>query len=175
MAFSFAKSLDAYPISNIMDFPLDTPTNYIGGVGTQGATKGDLVYLSSGLLRRTQNVATPKAIGIIEGLEFNGLIAQGQPYAAVNTAQTASVTNSTLYPNGMAKVRVESDSIYRVPLKSGQTATNANIGGQYGIAQGASGDQTVDLTQVTNIVVKVVGFSADAKTVFCVLATNTTF
>lgn len=175
MAFQFAYSLDSSAISTIKDFPLDTVVNYQNAVGTNGVKKGDLVFLNAGLVRRTTNVATPKAIGIVEGTEFLGLVAQGQPMAAVEAAQTAQAVSTTRNPNGVVKVRVESDSVYRVPVKSGQTAAQANVGGQYGISQDAAGDQTIDLTQVTNILVKVVDYSVDGKTVFVIMSTNTTF
>jgi hypothetical protein len=175
MAFQFAYSLDGSAVSNIKDFPLDTVANYKSGAGTNDVKKGDGVLLNAGLIRRQANAASPKIIGVVEGLEFTGLVASGQPYAAVNSSFTASATDTTKFPNGVVKVRVESDSVYRIPVTSGQTATNANLGVAYGISLSAAGDQTVDLTNTTNLAVKVVDRSADGKTVYVVVSSNSTF
>jgi hypothetical protein len=145
---------------------LETTGNYPFGVGTNGVTKGDLVVLASGLLKRVKDQATPKASGVLEGTEFLGLVAQGQPYAATNASATASAVNTTLFPNGVGKVRRDLAAVYRVPVKAGQTAANANVGVSYGISQDAAGDQTVDLTSVTNVLVKVEGFTPDGKQVY---------
>lgn len=165
MSFVFAYNLDGSNTSVVNDFPLDTATNY-KTAGTNGVTKGDLVFLNAGLLRRTNNVASPKASGVLEGTEFLGLVAQGQPYAATNSSFTASAVDNTLYPNGVGKIRRDTTAVYRVPVKAGQTATNANIGVSYGISLDAAGDQTVDLTNVTNLLVKIEGFQPDGKVVY---------
>jgi hypothetical protein len=175
MAFEYAYSLDGMAVSSIKDFPLDTVTNYQNGVGTNGYKKGDLVYLNGGLVTRTKNQATPKAVGVLEGIAFTGLVAQGQPYAAVNSSFTSSSTDMTRNPNGIGKIRVETDSVYRVPVAAGKIATNANVGVAYGISQDATGDQTVDITNVANPVVKVVDISKDGTKVFVIMATNNTF
>lgn len=178
MPFEFAYSLDSSAVSAIKDFPLDTVTNYQNGVGTNGYKKGDLVFLNaSGLIARSKDAASNKAIGVLEGLTFTGLVQQGQPYAATNSSFTASVTDTTKYPNGLCKIRIESDSVYRVPVKSGQTATNANLGVAYCISQDATGDQTIDITKTTagQTLVKVVDYSKDGKFVFVIMASNTTF
>lgn len=177
MAFEFAYSLDGSHVSSIKDFAADTATNYKNGVGTNGVTKGDLVYLdtTTGLVRRTINQASPKASGVVEGTEFTGLVAAGQPYVATNASVTASATNTTRYPNGVVKLRTESDSVYRVPVKSGQSASAAIVGKAYGISQDATGDQSVDLTQTTNTVVKVLDYDAAKNAVFVILSNNNTF
>lgn len=178
MAFQFAYSLDGASVSTIKDFPLDTLANYQSGAGTNGYTKGDGVLLSSGLLRRQANVASPKIIGVVEGFEFMGLVAQGQPFAATNAAQGTSATDTTRFPNGVAKIRIESDSVYRIPVyQTGAvtTATNAHLGGSYGLGLTAAGDQQVDLNNSTNLAVKIVDRSDDGKTVFAIVASNTTF
>lgn len=166
MAFEFVYNLEGDTDSAVMDYPLDTLANYQNAVGTNGVTKGDLVVITAGLLKRVKDVVTPKASGVLEGTEFVGLVAQGQPYAATNTSFTASAVNSTLFPNGVGKIRREPQSVFRVPVKAGQTAANANIGGSYGIFQDAAGDQTIDLTSVTNVLVKVEGFTPDGKKVY---------
>jgi hypothetical protein len=171
MAFAYAYSLDGDTANVIGDLPLDTAANYATGAGTNGVTKGDLVFQSSGLLRRAVAATTSgTAIGILEGTEFVGLVAQGQPYAATNASGTASAVNTTLFPNGVGKVRQDKSSVvYKVPVKSGQTAANSNLGVAYGIALDATGDQTVDLTNTTTTHVKVVGRTDSGAHVFVLL------
>lgn len=175
MAFQYAYSLDGDGGNVVKDFPLDTTANYKTS-GTNGVTKGDLVFLSSGLLRRAGVAATTAStVGIIEGQEFQGL-AQGGIYAATNSSFTAKVTDTTNYPNGIGKVRADKTAVvYRVPVSqtgTTQTATNANIGSQYAIAVDANGDQTIDLnnTAGSTLLVKIIDFDkATGKTVFVTL------
>lgn len=179
MAFTFAYSLDGDEINVIQDLPLDTAANYNSGAGTNGPTRGDLVYYSAGLLRR--NIATTAngaSVGVLEGIEFVGLVNTGagmgagnMPYYATNASFTASAINTTAFPNGVAKVRTnKSDNIFRLPLKSGLTAmTNANRGVSYGIALSATGDQTLDTGNTTNLAVKVVDISTDGLTAYVLL------
>lgn len=162
--FEFAYSLDGNNAVPVVDLALDTAANY-KTAGTNGVTKGDLVFLNAGLLRRTNDAVTPKASGVLEGTEFVGLVAQGQPYAATNASLTASAIGAQ-FPNGVGKVRRDISAVYRVALVTGQTATNANIGASYGIAVDAAGNQVVDLTEATNLLVKVEGISKDGKKVF---------
>lgn len=171
---TFAYGLDGDSSNSIKDLPLDTLVNYQNAVGSNGYKKGDLVYLNAGLLRRSKDIATPpKAIGILEGLEFLGMVGQGQPYAATNASVTADAVNTTKYPNGVGKVRIYNDAVYRIPLKAAQTATNANIGVSYGIFQNATtGDQQLDLTNTANPQLKVVGFSGNNA--FVLLNSNPT-
>lgn len=175
MGFVFSYSLDGTAHSDIKDFPLDTLTNYQNGTGTNGYKRGDAVFFNAGLLRRVNNAAGAKAIGVLEGVEFVGLVAQGQPYAAANASFTASAVDTTKYPNGIGKVRVETDSVYKVPLKAGQTASNANLGVAYGISVDAAGNQSVDTTNVANPVVKIVDYTPDKLSVLCIMSTNNTF
>ena len=174
MAFTFAYTLSGSTTSEVKDFPLDTLVNYQNGVGTNGPKQGDLVFLNAGLLKRTKDAATPKAIGALEGVEFLGLVGAGQPYAATDASITASAIDKTRNPNGVGKVRLYQDAVYRVPVKAGQTVANANVGASYGIFQDAAGDQTLDLTNTTNVIAKVLDYSKDGKTAFVLLATNTT-
>jgi hypothetical protein len=168
MAFVFAYSLDGDNSNSINDLPLDTLANYKTS-GTNGVTKGDLVFQSSGLLRRN-GVTTGAGIGVIEGTEFTGLVAAGQPYAATNSSFTASAIDTTAYPNGVGKVRMDKSSVvYKVPVyQTGAvvTATNANLGGSYALGIDAAGDQQVDLNTTTTPAVKVIGLSKDGKSVF---------
>lgn len=178
MAFQFAYSLDGAAVATVKDFPLDTLANYQSGAGTNGYKKGDGVLLSAGLVRRQANAASPKIIGVVEGFEFLGLVASGQPYAAVNSGQTFQGTDTTKYPNGVAKIRIESDSVYKVPVfQTGAvvTAANSHVGGSYGLGLTAAGDQQVDLNNTTNLAVKIVDRSLDGKTVFVVVASNASF
>jgi hypothetical protein len=172
MAFQFAYSLDADASSAIIDFPLDTAVNYKTGAGTNDMKKGDLVFQAAGLLRRA--IATTGAgLGVVEGGEFVGLVAAGQPYAAVKSSFTDSATDLAQSPNGIGKVRADKSScVFRVPVyQSGavQTATNAHIGVSYTIGLDAAGDQKVDLNTVSTPCVKVVARSSDGKTLFVTL------
>ena len=167
MAFIFAYTLDGDADVTIKDMPLDTTANY----GTGGLHKGDLVITNAGLLRKA-GAATPSgtSVGVLEASEFTGLIAQGQPYAATNSSFIASAVDTTRYPNGMGKVRLDKTAVvYRVGVKSGQTLTNANLQASYGISVDANGDQTLDTTNTTATLAKVIDFSKDGKTAFVTL------
>lgn len=172
MAFVFAYSLDSNHASVVKDFPLDTAANYKTGAGTNDNKKGDLVFQSAGLLRRNI-VTTGAALGVLEGGEFTGLIASGQPYAAVKSSFMDEATDTVLNPNGVGKVRTDkSSSVFRVgTAQTGavQTATNAHIGLSYAIYLDAAGDQTVNLNVTTTPAVKVLDRSADGKTLFVTL------
>jgi hypothetical protein len=184
MALEFARTLDGSDGMQIQDFALDTwavaAAGYNQGITGNSAApkKGDLVYLSAGKLRRCADAAGQEPIGIIEGFEFVGL---GGPAtatnpvdnSAVNAAFTASVTDTTRYPNGVAKVRTANNAVYRIPVVT--TAGLANVGIAYGITVAATGDQSLDLTETTNTVVKVVDYSKDGKTAYVVPVTNPTF
>ncbi len=171
MAFVFAYTLDGDSTGVVKDFPLDTAANYnvTAGAGTNGVTKGDLVFQVAGLLRRN-GTATGAGIGVLEGQEFTGLVAAGQPYAAVNSSFTASAIDATRYPNGVGKVRNDkSSTVFKVPVfQTGAvvTATNAHIGGSYCLGITAAGDQQVDLNTTTTPAVKVIDRSDDGKFVF---------
>lgn len=170
MAFEFAYSLDATVTAVVKDLPLDTAANYKTS-GTNGVTKGDLVFQSSGLLRRN-GATTGAGVGVLEGQEFVGLVAAGQPYAATNTSFTASAIDTTKNPNGVGKVRMDKAAVYRVPVyQSGavQTAANTHLGLSYALGIDAAGDQKIDLNTVANASVKVVDYSKDGKTVFVTL------
>lgn len=171
MAFQFAYALDSNPNSVVKDFPMDTLVNYKASAGTGDAKKGDLVFQSAGLLRR--GIATTgTSLGVLEGQEFLGLVAAGQPYAATNSSFTASAIDVAKNPNGVGKVRVDKGAVYRVPVNQAgatQTATNAHIGQLYTIALDAAGDQKVDLNVQTTPAVKVIDRSNDGKTLFVTL------
>lgn len=168
MAFTFAYSLDGDGNNVVKDYSLDTLTNYQNGTGTNGVKRGDLVFLNAGLVRRAGAATTSgTGLGVLEGGEFTGLVAQGQPYAAVNSSFTASSINTTKNPNGVGKVRADKTScVYKVPAKSGQTLANANIGVAYGIAVDATGDQTIDTTNTTATLCKVIDYTPDGKYAF---------
>ena len=174
MAFQYVYSLDGDNISAINDLPLDTAANYkvTAGAGTNGVTKGDLVFQTAGLLRRN-GTATGAGIGVLEGTEFTGLIAAGQPYAATNSSFTSAVTDTTRYPNGIGKVRQDKAvAVYKVPVfQTGAvvTATNAHIGATYCLGLSAAGDQQVDLNTTTTPAVKVIDRSTDGKFVLVTL------
>ena len=167
MAFQFAYSLDGDGANVVKDYALDTAGTY----GTGGMKKGDLVYLNLGLVRKVQAAtAANSSIGVVEGGEFTGLVAQGQPYAAVNSSFIASAINTTKNPNGVTKVRADKTAaVYKVPVKTTQTATNANIGVAYGIYLDANNDQSVDLTVTATAQCKVLDYTPDGKYVFVTL------
>ena len=168
MAFQFAYTLDGEAASPVKDFALDTAGNY----GTGGVKKGDLVFLSGGLVRKVQAATVANSgLGVIEGQEFLGLVAPGQPYAATNTSFTAQAINTTKNPNGVGKVRADKSSVvYKVPVKSGQTAATANVGTAYGIAVDATTqDQSVDLTVTATAQAKVIDYTTDGKFVYVTL------
>ena len=171
MAFQFAYALNGDGTGVVKDFPLDTVANY----GNGGAKKGDLVINSSGLLRRAGITSTvASVVGVLEGQEFLGLVAKGPPYAATNSSFTADAVDTSKNPNGVGKVRFDKTaSVYKVPVaQSGakQTATNADINGQFAIAI-VNGDQQVDLnnTAGSTLLVKVIDFTTDGKYVFVTL------
>lgn len=147
MALEFAYSLNSEQAGVVKDFQLDTLANY-KTAGTNGVTKGDAVQLVSGLVRRAAAAASPKAFGVVEGVEFTGL-AQGGNYAATNASQTASAVTSA---NGIVKVRVDSESVYRIPVNTGATVV---VGTSYDIVLDAAGDQKIAAT-TTNPQVKVI-------------------
>jgi hypothetical protein len=167
MAFQFAYDLTGDGTSVSKDFSLDTAGNY----GTGGLKKGDLVTQVSGLVRRaTAATASGTSLGVAEGGEFIGLIAQGQPYAAVNSSFTASAINTTKNPNGVVKVRNnKATSVFKAPVKAGQTAANVNLAVSYGIFVDANNDQQVDLTNTTATLAKVLDYTPDGKYVFITL------
>lgn len=171
MAFVYAYSLDGDAAGVVKDYAMDTSTNYINGSGsTVAPNKGDLVFLNAGLVRKAvAATASGSAIGVAEGGEFIGLVAQGQPYAATNSSFTASSINTTKNPNGVVKVRNDKAAmVFKVPVNSG-SAANANIGVAYGIAVTGTGDQKVDLTNTTTTHVKVVDYTPDGSYVFVTL------
>jgi uncharacterized membrane protein len=167
MAFQFAYTLDGEAASPVKDFALDSAVNY----GTGGVKKGDLVFLSGGLVRKVQAATVANSgLGVIEGQEFLGLVAPGQPYAATNTSFTAQAINTTKNPNGVGKVRADKSSVvYKVPVKSGQTAATANVGTAYGIALDGNNDQSVDLTVTATAQAKVIDYTTDGKFVYVTL------
>lgn len=148
--FEFAYSLDAKANQSVVDLPIDTTANF----AQANRTKGQLVVLVSGLVRQAATGASAVgAIGVLEGEEFTGLVAQGQPYAATNASQTASVTDATAFPNGIAKIRRSKEAVYRAV--GSVAAANAHIGGKYGITTTGAA-QVVNIADTTNQVVEVV-------------------
>lgn len=181
MAFEFAYSLDGSAISSIADMPLDTigtsSSGYNAGIAnTVKPQKGDCVFLSGGKIRKQYDVAAPKALGVIEGFEFLGLANNGD-FAATNSSFTSGATDTTKYPNGIAKIRIEGDSVYRVSPKSGQTVATSNIGNGYNIFVDTANNnnQLIDITLSTNPVVKVVDVDLKNNKLFVVVATNNSF
>jgi hypothetical protein len=182
MAFEFAYSLDGGAVSTIKDFPLDTvgvsSSGYnVGIANTIKPRKGDCVFINAGKLRKQYDVVTPKAVGVVEGFEFLGLADVGSTYAATNSSFTFGGIDTVKYPNGVAKVRIETDSVYRVSPKSGQTVTAGLIGNSYNIFVDTANnnDQSIDITLSTNSVVKVVDVDIAKNKLYVIMATNNTF
>lgn len=171
MAFQMAYSLDGSGVSSIQDFPLDTLANYQSGAGTNGYKKGDLVSLNAGGKIYRTKAADVKAIGVIEGFEFTGLVAQGQPYAATRASWNDSAQDTTKYPNGVVKVRVETDTVYRIPYTGGTPV----IGTAYAIVLDAAGDQKLNVASVVNPLVKVVDVDTATTMAYVTMASNNTF
>lgn len=159
MAFEVAYSLQGDVISPAKDIPLhgtSTPTK-----------KGDLVKLVAGLAQKTAT-AGGTSDGVVVGYEFNGLVAQGQPYAATN----AALTNQNIgNANGTGKVILDKNIVYRVPVYQGgakKAAVAADRNGTFAINT-VNGDQQVDLNVTTTPSVKVIDFTPDGKFVFVTL------
>jgi hypothetical protein len=124
------------------------------------------------LRRSIATTGSATVAGVLEGGEFLGLVASGQPYAATKSSFLDSASDTSRYPNGVGKVRVDKAAVYRVAVNTaGATdfATNAHIGQSYTIALDAAGDQTVDLNVQTTPCVKVIDRSADGTVVFVTL------
>lgn len=172
MAFVFAYNEEGGAASDVVvDVPLDTVANYKNSVGTNSYTQGDAVTMASGLLKRSKDVTTPPAIyGVLEGIEFLGLSQDSTLYPVSQASFNAASINTTLFPNGVGKVRVSTAAVYKVAVKSGQTAAVANRNVKYGLSQDAAGDQTVDLTNTTNAQVTVKDFTPDGKFVYVKLS-----
>jgi hypothetical protein len=173
MAFSFAYSLDGSGISSIQDFALNTVALYQSGSGTNGYKKGDLVALdATGKVIRA-NAASTKAIGVVEGFEFLGLVASGQPYAATRASFNDSSQDTTKYPNGVVKVRVETDTVYRLPISG--TASSVIVGAAYNIILDAAGDQKLNQALQTVPLVKVVDVDVPNAIAYVTMSSNNTF
>lgn len=94
------------------DYPLDSTYN------ATTAKKGDWVVLNgSGKIVKVVAGTGTTVTGLLEGVEFTGLVA-GTPWAT----KTASVTGMA---DGMAKVRLGKENVYRMPIGN---ATAAFIG-----------------------------------------------
>jgi hypothetical protein len=171
MAFQFAYTQGGDAGVAIYDFPIDTVANYKTGAGTNDAKKGDLVFISGGLLRKAVSTTGNVTLGVLEGGGFTGLVAAGQPYAATNSSFTAEIIDTAKNPNGIGKVRIDKTAVYKVPVQQTgiTTATNAHIGQSYTIALDAAGDQTVDLDVQTTPCVKVIDRTLDGKFVYVTL------
>lgn len=167
MAFIMAYSMTGDLASPIKDLPLDTNTNYLNGAsGVTAPKKGDLVMMTaSGLVKRCKAGAIGAGnaiIGVLESKEFMGLVAQGQPNAAVNSSFASEALNTTKFPNGVGKVRMDKQVVYKVALKAAAADPVLNLA--YGIAvDGTTGDQTVDTADTTNTYVTIVDYDATSK------------
>lgn len=123
----FAYSLDG-GIGIIKDYAASS------GYSASVAKKGELVEISATTGNPVKLTGTSTVChGVIEGSEFVGLVAQGQPYAATNASKTASATANA---NGTLKVRIGKEAVYRIPAG---TVTAAHIGQAVGVDANQAG------------------------------------
>lgn len=95
--------------------------------------RGDFVVINgSGKIAKTVAGTGTAISGVLEGQEFTGLVAQGQPYAATNTYPLADAAKRSI-----VKVRVGKEAVYRIP--KGNVAA-ANIGATVGFDANGAGD-----------------------------------
>jgi hypothetical protein len=122
----FAYSLDG-GIGIIKDIALAATYN------ASTAKKGEFVVTdgAGALIKAGANAA--KITGVLEGIEYTGLVPN-----TVNASQTASVVGAA---NGVGKVRIGREAVYRV-------AAGAIVAGDIGKAVGINAAQALDLAQV---------------------------
>lgn len=119
----FAYSLDGGLV--VKDFEIDSSYT--------APKRGDFVVLNaSGKIVKTVALTGTAITGVLEGQEFTGLVAQGQPYAATNTYPLADAAKRSI-----VKVRIGKEAVYRVPVGN---ATAANIGAVVGFTSAGAVD-----------------------------------
>lgn len=150
MAFVFAYGLDGDLDVAVADF---TPA------GTYTPKAGDVVKLdgSGNVIAGVGGASDTSALGVCEGANFTGLVA-GTPVVSTNN------------PGNVAKVRIGSQAVYRVPLKA--AATTPVVGTAYGTAI-VSGDFQLD-TAVTaaGAIYTVVSYDSATRNVFVTIKTR---
>lgn len=87
------------------------------------AKKGEFVDLDASGFPRKASGTTTLITGIVEAIEFTGLVAQGQPHAATNASRTAQASGAA---NGVLKVRLGKEVVYRLP-RGNATATHIGL------------------------------------------------
>lgn len=119
----FAYSLDGGLV--IKDIELDA--------GYASPKRGDFVAINaSGKVAKLVGGTGTTVSGVLEGQEFTGLVAQGQPYAATNSFPFADAQKKAI-----AKVRLGKGAVYRIPAGN---VTAANIGAAVGVTAAFAGD-----------------------------------
>lgn len=96
----FAYSLDGGLV--IKDYELDA--------GYASPKRGDFVVITNGKIAKVVALTGTTISGVLEGQEFTGLVAQGQPYAATNSFPFADAQKKAI-----AKVRIGKGAVYRIP------------------------------------------------------------
>ena len=144
MAFTYAYSLDntsGAPIAK--DFTVSGYTPKLG----------DTVTYSAGNVTGQAAAGTTTVLGVVAGSNFLGL-ATGGTYAATNS--------STYNPSTLAKVIIDPNAVYRVPLKGGVAAPT--VGTAYSLSV-VSGDQQLDTgtTGAGGSIYKVIAYDAGAS------------
>ena len=143
MAFTYAYSLDntsGAPIAK--DFTVSSYTPKLG----------DSVIYSSGNVTGQAAAATATVLGVVAGSNFLGL-ATGGTYAATNS--------STYNPSTLAKVIIDPNAVYRVPVKASGAAPTVGTAYQLTVV---SGDQQLDTAATgTGAIYKVVAYDAGAS------------
>lgn len=117
----FAYSLDG-GVGVIKDF------NFAAAYAST-AKKGDFVVTdASGNIVKVA-AAGATITGVLEGSEFTGLVP-----GTANASKTAAVTGAA---NGVGKVRINREAVYRIPAGN---ITAANIGSTVGVTAAHAGD-----------------------------------
>lgn len=144
MAFEFAYALNGVLDSPVLDFKANS-----------GYTpkQGDVVKLNGAneVIIGAAGASDTAVLGVCEGGNFTGLVA-GTP------------TVSTNNPGVLAKVRVDSQAVYRIQLKAAATAPV--IGTAYGTALVSNDFQLDTAVTTTGAIYKTVGYNATTRDVF---------
>lgn len=142
--FEFAYALDGVQATPVLDFAPNagyTPK------------KGDIVKLNGTgeVIVGTAGAADTAVLGVCEGGNFTGLV-PGTPVVSTNN------------PGSIAKVRVDSASVYRIPLKA--AGATPVVGTKYGTIL-VSGDFQLDTAVVAaGAIYKVVSYDSVTRDVF---------
>jgi hypothetical protein len=145
---------------------------------------GTVIYFGTALGSLTANTPYYVSSGAANGTSIT-VTALSAPETALSGVTTASSQTIAVYaalnpkfPFGVAKVRVESDSVYRIPVNQAgtiKTATQAHVGQSFQLVLDSAGDQTLNLNATANGTFKVVDVSKDGKTAYVIISSNASF